>query len=87
MAGLKWDQNKRRDGRMCWVDVQRNGNRPRIIPVNTWVLTDAESWHIASREETPPVPFHLRHMERTLRNDEFVAGGMSSDAVHLSSGG
>jgi integrase len=82
MSGLKWDQVRSREGWLCLVDVVGNGGA-RTIPVPVWAKVYADTWYAASRQEPPPVPYSLRHMERTRpRDHRYIAGGMRADAVH-----
>ena len=35
-----------------------------------------------SRQEPTPVPYNLQHLERSRQTSDFIAGGMSPDAIH-----
>jgi integrase/recombinase XerD len=82
MATLRWESYQSRDGRMC-LNVVGKGGRLRAVPVPTWAQADMDVWYLASREHLPKPAHNLQHLERTRpRDPQFVAGGMSGDAVH-----
>jgi hypothetical protein len=83
MVALRWESYQSREGRMSLVDIVGRNHRLRTLPMPLWAQADLDAWYIVSREPPPEPSYSLRHLERTRpRNMDYVAGGMSADAVH-----
>jgi integrase len=79
MATMKWTHYQTREDRMCLVDFKGKGNKLRTVPVPLWAQEDVDAWKLAQLEPSPtPQAWGERHRPC---NGEFIAGGMSGDAL------